>query len=132
MSRVDGRTCTFWYLWWQLRQPSYITEYCQISKAPMCKQSTCDALSQALKGSMRACREFYEHLRDWIVETELDRYRSGRIFEYMWAIMFGEPSLSEPLEECDLLYCNDEVRHASSSSKHLPLGNFAGFPTRSN
>lgn len=55
------------------------------------------------------CREFYEHLRDWIIETELDRYRSGRVFEYMWAIMFGAPAVSEPLEECDLLTCTDEV-----------------------
>ena len=55
-------------------------------------------------------REFYEHLRDWIVETELDRYRSGRVFEYMWAIMFGAPPVSHPLEECDLLTCTDEVR----------------------
>ena len=54
-------------------------------------------------------REFYEHLRDWIVETELDRYRSGRVFEYMWAIMFGAPPVSQPLEECDLLTCTDEV-----------------------
>ena len=55
------------------------------------------------------CREFYEHLRDWIVETELDRYRSGRVFEYMWAVMFGAPAVSEPLEECDLLTCTAEV-----------------------
>lgn len=111
----DGPTCTFWYVWWKVWQPFNIAEYCQISKAPTCKQPTCDTLSQALKGSVHACREFYEHLRDWIVETELDRYRSGRIFEYMWAIMFGEPHLSQPLEECDLLHCTDEVRHASSS-----------------
>lgn len=44
-------------------------------------------------------------LRDWIVDTELDRYRSGRVFEYMWAIMFGEPAVTEPIEECDLLHC---------------------------
>lgn len=55
------------------------------------------------------CREFYEHLRDWIIETEFDRYRSGRVFEYMWAVMFGAPPVSEPIEECDLLTCTDEV-----------------------
>lgn len=44
-------------------------------------------------------------LRDWIVDTELDRYRSGRVFEYMWPIMFGEPAVTEPIEECDLLHC---------------------------
>ena len=55
------------------------------------------------------CRELYEHLRNWIIETELDRYRSGRVFEYMWAVMFGAPPVSEPIEECDLLFCTDEV-----------------------
>ena len=62
------------------------------------------------------CREFYEHLRDWIVETELDRYRSGRVFEYMWAVMFGAPAVSEPLEECDLLTCTAEVSTYPSAS----------------
>lgn len=62
-------------------------------------------------------------MRDWIVETELDRYRSGRIFEYMWPVMFGEPALMEPIEECDLLYCTDEERKLAaapspSSSMH--------------
>lgn len=55
--------------------------------------------------SRMQCREFYVGLRDWIVDTELDRYRSGRVFEYMWAVMFGEPAVTEPVEECDLLHC---------------------------
>ena len=52
-------------------------------------------------------RRFYEGLRDWILETELDRYRSGRVFEYMWPLIFGEPAVTEPLEECDLLHCTN-------------------------
>ncbi|CAK0786391.1 hypothetical protein CVIRNUC_009604 [Coccomyxa viridis] len=59
-------------------------------------------------------REFYEHLRDWIIETEFDRYRSGRVFEYMWAVMFGAPPVSEPIEECDLLTCTDEEEKLAS------------------
>ena len=53
-------------------------------------------------------------LRDWIVDTELDRYRSGRVFEYMWAIMFGEPAVTEPIEECDLLHCRSVVGFCQS------------------
>ena len=64
---------------------------------------------------MCICREFYEHLRDWIIETEFDRYRSGRVFEYMWAVMFGAPPVSKPIEECDLLTCTDEVSISKTS-----------------
>ena len=30
---------------------------------------------------MCVCREFYLHLQNWILTTELDSYRSGRVFE---------------------------------------------------
>ena len=62
------------------------------------------------------CREFYEHLRNWIIETEFDRYRSGRVFEYMWAVMFGAAPVSEPIEECDLLICTDKVSISKASN----------------
>ena len=54
---------------------------------------------------LRHPRAFYEHLRDWINDTELDRYRTGRVFEYMWHYMFGEPPVTKPAAECDLLMC---------------------------
>ena len=54
-------------------------------------------------------KEFYIHLRDWIVETELGRYRSGRVFEYMWHVIFGESHVIEAVAECDLLFCNDDL-----------------------
>ena len=55
-------------------------------------------------------RGFYERLRDWILDTELDRYRSGRVFEYMWPLIFGEAAVTDPIEECDLLHCTAEDR----------------------
>ena len=51
------------------------------------------------------CRSFYIRLRDWILTTEVDSYRSGRVFEYMWPVMFGEPAVTAPVPECDLLHC---------------------------
>ena len=51
------------------------------------------------------CRSFYVGLRDWIVQTELDRYRSGRVFEYMWHYIFGEPSVISPIPMCQLVQC---------------------------
>ena len=53
------------------------------------------------------CREFYIHLRDWIVNTEVEAYRCGRVFEYAWHMIFGEPAVMEPVPECELLYCDD-------------------------
>lgn len=54
-------------------------------------------------------RSFYVHLRDWVIESELGRYRSGRIFEYMWHVIFGEPHVIEAVPECKLLYCDDDM-----------------------
>lgn len=52
-------------------------------------------------------REFYVHLRDWIVETEVEGYRCGRVLEYVWHMIFGEPAVLSPVLECKLLYCAD-------------------------
>lgn len=49
-------------------------------------------------GRSRARRAFYKHLQAWLVQTELDRYRSGRVLEYMWAVLFGEPAVLAPAE----------------------------------
>ena len=59
-------------------------------------------------------KSFYVHLRDWIVETELGRYRSGRVFEYMWHVIFGEAYVQSAVAECDLLICPSELMHDAS------------------
>ena len=65
---------------------------------------------------LRHPRAFYEHLRDWIITTELDRYRSGRVFEYVWHYMFGEPAVLHPIPECELLMCPDSIVHDNSDN----------------
>ena len=43
----------------------------------------------------------YEHFRHWLVRTTLDSSRSGRVFEYLWHIVFGsDAKLCLPLDEC--------------------------------
>ena len=59
-------------------------------------------------------REFYIHLRDWILETEINSYRCGRVFEYVWHMLFGEPAQISPVPECTLLDCDEDT------AKHLP------------
>eukprot|EP00884_Botryococcus_braunii_P021084 jgi/Botrbrau1/765/Bobra.0181s0022.2 len=66
-------------------------------------------------------KSFYVHLRDWIAETEVSRYRTGREFEYVWHYMFGEPPSIDPVRECDLLHCTEEELAASEAQlKAIP------------
>ncbi|KAK9808138.1 hypothetical protein WJX73_000955 [Symbiochloris irregularis] len=51
-------------------------------------------------------RDFYIHLRDWILTTEVDAYRTGRVLEYTWHMIFGEPAALDPVQECALLQCD--------------------------
>ncbi|KAF2267747.1 hypothetical protein CC78DRAFT_551715 [Lojkania enalia] len=38
-------------------------------------------------------KSFYEKVRTWLLETELNDQISGRIIEYMWHIIFGMPAV---------------------------------------
>ena len=45
----------------------------------------------------------YKHFRQWLVHTTLDDDTSGRVFEYLWHIVFGkEPVFCPEAGEC---YC---------------------------
>lgn len=35
----------------------------------------------------------YQHFRQWIIDTEMTDYRSGRVFEYLWHVIFGMEAL---------------------------------------
>jgi hypothetical protein len=42
-------------------------------------------------------------IRDWLLETEMPDYMSGRVLEYSWHILFGKPAVHcPPADEC---YC---------------------------
>lgn len=53
---------------------------------PCCAQFAVSA-EQVLKRE----RHEYIHYRQWLLDTELDDAISGRIFEYLWHIIFGKP-----------------------------------------
>ncbi|KAJ6110860.1 hypothetical protein N7486_003095 [Penicillium sp. IBT 16267x] len=38
----------------------------------------------------------YEHFYHWLMETQLDDETSGRVFEYLWHIIFGQDPVSCP------------------------------------
>lgn len=48
---------------------------------------------------------FYQDCLTWLEMTSSKRYWAGRIFEYVWHIIFGEPALYFAPEKCELLYC---------------------------
>lgn len=48
---------------------------------------------------------FYEDCLNWVEEASSDRYWAGRIFEYMWHIIFGEPAMYYAPVKCELLHC---------------------------
>ena len=48
---------------------------------------------------------FYQNCLTWLEATHSERYWAGRIFEYVWHVMFGEPALYYAPEKCELLYC---------------------------
>ena len=54
----------------------------------------------------RACvlnrtRSDYEWFRQWLLHTTLDSSRSGRVWEYLWHIVFGgKATLCIPTNEC--------------------------------
>lgn len=45
------------------------------------------------------------HIAHLKCRTEMNSYRTGRMMEYVWHIIFGEAHIMEAVKECDLLYC---------------------------
>lgn len=96
-------TCTLWLVQvWPEVFEAELGELPSDLKAPCCAEFMVSR-DRVLAHS----RDFYTHLRDWIVDTELGRYRSGRVFEYMWHIIFGEPHMIDAVSECQLLHCDN-------------------------
>lgn len=48
---------------------------------------------------------FYQTCLAWVEEASSDRYWAGRIFEYVWHMIFGEPAMYYAPGKCELLYC---------------------------
>lgn len=48
---------------------------------------------------------FYQDCLMWLEATSSERYWAGRIFEYVWHIVFGETALYFAPEKCELLHC---------------------------
>lgn len=43
-------------------------------------------------------KRVYIIIRQWLVDTEMDNYFSGRVMEYTWHILFGDPPVTQALD----------------------------------
>lgn len=66
----------------------------QDDNVPDVVAAPCCAQFAVSKGQVRGrSREFYERAREWLLATELDDATSGRVFEYMWHVIFGREAV---------------------------------------
>jgi hypothetical protein len=69
-------------------------------------------------------KEEYQRYLDWLMATPLQDYASGRIFEYLWHIIFGQNAIFCPSRiDC---YC--DVYGWCNSDRILPFVNEPGNP----
>ncbi|OCK77335.1 hypothetical protein K432DRAFT_334139 [Lepidopterella palustris CBS 459.81] len=84
--------------------------------APCCAQFAVSK-DQVLKRPL----DDYNLYRKWLVETSLDDDTSGRIFEYLWHIIFGkEPIFCPKIDECWCEVfdrCNEHVYYPEISDE---------------
>ena len=72
------------------------TDVPRVIAQPCCSQFAIPK-TQALKRS----KADYEHCRQWLLDTPLDDDTSGRVFEYLWHIIFGQEAVHCPsLQQC--------------------------------
>ncbi|KAF2467878.1 uncharacterized protein BDR25DRAFT_266319 [Lindgomyces ingoldianus] len=68
----------------------------QVLAAPCCAQFAVSR-EQVLKRP----KEEYERFLKWLLDTPLNDYTSGRVFEYLWHVIFGRESVFCPdMEQC--------------------------------
>jgi len=72
------------------------TDIPKVIGVPCCAQFAVSK-TQVLKRS----KSDYERYRRWLLDTELDDDTSGRVFEYLWHVIFGQ----EPVHCPDITQC---------------------------
>ncbi|KAI1618986.1 hypothetical protein EDD36DRAFT_414642 [Exophiala viscosa] len=81
---------------WTYMFQSNVSDVPETIAQPCCAQFAVSK-AQVLKRS----REDYLRYRQWLLDTELDDDTSGRVFEYLWHVIFGkDPVYCPPLNEC--------------------------------
>ncbi|KAI5280692.1 hypothetical protein KEM54_003573 [Ascosphaera aggregata] len=61
-------------------------------------QACCSQFALSRDRAQSIPRERLIHVRDWLLKTKLDDSLSGRVFEYMWQVLFTNNNVYCPLE----------------------------------
>jgi hypothetical protein len=63
----------------------------------------CSQFAVTASAIRRHPKQKYEQIRNWLIDTQMEDYMSGRVLEYMWHVIFGkEPVHCPSAREC---YC---------------------------
>ncbi|OAL33959.1 hypothetical protein AYO20_06794 [Fonsecaea nubica] len=64
-------------------------------------QPCCSQFAISKKQALKRSQADYEHYRQWLLDTPLDDDTSGRVFEYLWHVIFGQEAVHcIPLKQC--------------------------------
>lgn len=85
------------------RPPEYINGYC------------CAQFAVSRNRILRHPLSFYENLDAKLQKTQLPNYRSSRVFEYMWSIIFGQSYDDQPYSGgmCTIAHCTSAQKQDS-------------------
>ena len=61
-----------------------------VHQVPEIRVACCAQFAVARSAVLQRSREDYLSFRQWLLDTDLTDYISGRVFEYLWHIIFGE------------------------------------------
>lgn len=122
----------------QMAFPAAFSQLFPHDPAPSIVATPCCAQFAVTCSTIRSRpRADYLRYRAWLVNTELDDYTSGRIFEYSWHMIFGMPPVY--CKAADTCYCKVfglcglkcEEEGICEQRWPLPLSNAlpAGWPT---
>ena len=79
-----------WDAWFGGARPEYLMTAC------------CAQFVVTRESVMSRSKEKYIEYRQWLIDTELEDYFSGRVLERTWHIIFGKPPVwCEREEDCD-------------------------------
>ncbi|KAF1998702.1 hypothetical protein P154DRAFT_242882 [Amniculicola lignicola CBS 123094] len=90
----------------------------QVIATPCCAQ-----FSVSREQVLKRRKEDYEKYLKWIYDTPLDDFTSGRIFEYLWHIIFGR----DPVYCPDMKQCYQDQYGTNASAVHADSNNNEGF-----
>lgn len=74
------------------------------SLPPVLAQACCAQFSLSRESIQHHPKQYYQHLRDWLIKSDYPNVVSGRVFEYAWHYLFTSKPVFCPSEH--MCYCD--------------------------